>query len=63
MKLSEKVEAITVALELFPRCARCGEILDPTRLTALVQVAGRPNRHAHIECPNRATRLTGRDET
>lgn len=54
MRLAETVEAIAVALELFPMCVKCGGMMDATRLTKLVQVAGRPNRHAHNVCPQEA---------
>ncbi len=54
MTLSEKVAAIREVLELFPRCTKCGETMDPNRLTLLVQVDGRPNRYAHRECPKAA---------
>ncbi len=54
MKPSETVARIREVLELFPRCAKCGEILDPNRLTLLVQVVDRPNRYAHRECPKAA---------
>ena len=47
--IRDTVEAVRVALELFPRCAKCGEILDPSRLTVL-RASERPNRYEHIEC-------------
>jgi len=50
MKLAERVEAIRCAIEMFPRCTKCGLDLSAERLSDLVIHPDRPNRFAHRDC-------------
>lgn len=54
MRLAERYEEITVALELFPLCARCGRDLSKLPLRDLLIPAEQPRRFAHVECPSAA---------
>lgn len=49
--LRERILATRVALDLFPRCVKCGEDLRDERLRNVVPVIGRERRHMHGCCP------------
>ena len=51
MRLAERIEEYKTALELFPRCVKCGRDLSNERLTSLRVAAERPNRFACQTCP------------
>ena len=51
MRLAERIEEYKTALELFPRCVKCGRDLSNERLTSLRVSVERPNRFACQTCP------------
>lgn len=54
MKLSDRIDEIRVALELFPKCLRCGGDLSAYRLTEISLAPDRVNRFVHLTCPSHA---------
>ena len=44
MRLAERIEEYKTALELFPRCVKCGRDLSKERLTSLRVAGDRTNR-------------------
>jgi hypothetical protein len=51
MTFSETLLVTRVAVELFPRCLKCGGDLSTEPLSNIVPVVGRDRRHVHHTCP------------
>lgn len=49
--IRERIQETRTAVELFPRCVKCGGDLTDERLSNLVPVIGRERRHMHHACP------------